>query len=252
MKIQLFSDLHNEFIEEPVITSDADVVVLAGDIHKGTKVIDWIKRNIPNKPVIYVLGNHCLWGGVIPKAYNQRKQEALGSNIHVLEKDYITIDGVNFLGATLWASYELFGHPRIAGSYCQDILRDHKKIRRLPGYSKLRTLDKSIEHLRSIEWLGNKLDGLKGQNNIVITHHAPSIRSIADENKDDLLSADYASKLEDFIQQHEINYWMHGHTHHSSDYMIGNTRVICNPKGYAGKSEDGLNQNFNPNFIVEV
>lgn len=252
MKIQLLSDLHNEFLEEPVTTTGADVVVLAGDIHKGDKVIDWIKRNIPNKPVIYVLGNHCLWRGVIPKAYAQRKQEALGSNIHVLEKECMTIDGVNFLGTTLWSSYDLFGNPRIAGSYCQDILRDHKKIRRLPGYSKLRTLDKSIEHLRSIEWLGKKLDNLKGQKNIVISHHAPSIRSIDDEDKDDLLSADYASKLEGFIKKHEIKCWMHGHTHHSSDYMIGNTRVICNPKGYAGRSGDGLNSDFKPNLIIEI
>ena len=249
MKVQVFSDLHNELQDEPVdISNKADVVVLAGDIHQGVKGIEWAKATIKHKPVIYVLGNHCLWGGKIPKTYHDCKAAAKGSNIIVLEKDKVHLEGVNFFGATFWTSYDLFGNPKVYGQYCQEHLNDYKKIRRLPTYSKFRSIDKNKAHLEAKSWLGQALKMHASETNLVITHHAPSSRSLADECLHDPLSADYASNLEGFIEQHNIALWVHGHTHNSSDYRIGGTRVVSNPRGYVSE----LNPDFKPCLLIDV
>lgn len=248
MKIKILSDLHLEFADFSVSTDDCDIVILAGDIHIKNKGLDWALRNIPTKPVLYALGNHEYYGKSYPKHMEALKEESRGSNVHILENDRVTIDGINFFGCTLWTDFELFGDPRTAGYHCQQIMTDYKKIRILPNYSKLRSLDVAVIHRRSLTWLGEALSERAGQKNIVITHHGPSIQSLPEHKSDDLASAAYVSHLDDFVKKHSPNYWIHGHLHKSSDYQLGACRVICNSRGYP----DEPNPQFNPMLTVDI
>src|SRR5690606_16443232 len=117
------------------------------------KGVDWALQTIKGKPVIYVLGNHEFYGATIQKLIHKLKEKTKGTNIHILERDVITIEGVNFLGCTLWTDFELFGDPRHAGYHCQQVMTDYRKIRHLPNYSKIRTIDTAVMHKRSHWWL---------------------------------------------------------------------------------------------------
>ena len=248
MRIQLLSDLHLEFEDHEYVNIDSDVVVLAGDIHIKNLGVKWAIENIKDKPVIYVLGNHEFYGKAYPKLIGDLKNLAEGTNVHILERDVVTIGDVNFLGCTLWTNFELFGNPRVAGYQCQQVMTDYKKIRKAPQYSKIRSIDIAMINKRSTKWLAKELKARKGQNNIVVTHHAPSLLSSPEALREDIITAAYVSELSEFIQEHQPNYWLHGHLHNSSDYQIGSCRVFCNPKGYPGEE----NEDYNPKFYFET
>lgn len=248
MKIQLLSDLHIEFGHFAYPEAKCDVVVLAGDIHTKIQGVQWAMDNIKDKPVIHVMGNHEFYGKTYPKLIDSAKELAKGSNVHVLENDVFTLDGVNFLGCTFWTDFELFGEPSIAGYHCQQIMNDYRKIKRLPGYSKMRAIDTARIHRESKAWLAKELQARKSQTNVVVTHHGPSRKSLADEYQNDLASAAYVSRLESFIEKYTPSHWLHGHMHNSSDYRIGNCRVLCNPKGYPAEENPG----FIPSTVFEV
>ena len=248
MKVQIISDLHQEFGMSELSFKSADIVVLAGDVNIGTKGIDWIKSTIKDKPVIYVLGNHEYYKGSYPKTLKKISAIANESNVHVLENKAITIDDVCFHGATLWTDFSLFGNPRQYGSICQGKMNDYKKIRRDPSYSKLRTIDTFAIHNKSMNWLENSLNESECATNIVVTHHAPSIRSIPEKYKQDPISSAYASNLEETIAKHQPDFWIHGHIHEPQDYYIGKTQIICNPHGYIDEPYNG----YNKELILEI
>ncbi|MDP7287884.1 MAG: metallophosphoesterase [Phycisphaerae bacterium] len=248
MKIQLLSDLHVEFEDYDYPETDADVVVLAGDVHTRDRGLKWAIEHIRDKPVIYVLGNHEFYGRTYPKHIEAVKALAAGGNVHVLENDAVSIDQVNFLGCTLWTDFEILCDPRVAGYHCQERMTDFRKITKLPGYSKIRSRDVAAIHRRSRNWLARELQLRQGQLNIVVTHHAPSMQSSPEIYRDDLITSAYASNLESFIAEHEPARWLHGHIHTSSDYMIGPCRVLCNPKGYP----EQINPKYAPEFCFEV
>ncbi len=247
MKIQILSDLHLEFQDYQYRSSDADVIVLAGDIHTKLRGIEWAIENIQQKTVIYVLGNHEFYGAAYPKLISEARAKAHGTNVHLLENNHTTVDGVNFLGATLWTDFNLYNNPRISGSHCQAAMNDYRKIRRSPSYSKLRSIDTALIHKESIRFLSETLSSLADQTNVVLSHHAPSLMSLPDIFNDDPVTPAYVSNLEKFISEHDIDLWIHGHCHHSSDYMVSNTRVVANPRGYADENND-----FSHNKIIEL
>ncbi len=248
MKILVLSDLHIEFEPFEVDYSAADVVILAGDIHVKSNGYKWVSENIKDVPVIYILGNHEYYGKAYPKLVDDLKGRANHGNIHILEKDTVTIDGVNFLGCTLWTDFELFGDARLAGYQCQQVMNDFRHIRISPRFSKLRSIDAASIHRQSLIWLGNELEKRQGETNIVVTHHAPSRRSLPGPFQENIVGAAYASDLEHVIARSNPHYWIHGHTHNSSDYVIGKTRVLSNPKGYP----DERNPDFRENFMIEI
>ncbi len=248
MNILLYSDLHLEFETFEPDLKQADVVVLAGDIHVGTKAIEWIENTIKDKPVIYILGNHEYYKNTYPKLISKIKGAVTQPNIHILENESTTIDGVTFHGCTLWTNFELHGDPRVSGYECQQRMNDYKKIRTMPNYSKLRSIDTAVIHSRSINWLSKSLNESNTKSNVVVSHHAPSIHSVPTERHKSTVTPAYASNLEAFIASHDINLWLHGHIHNSSDYRIGHCRVTCNPRGYPGE----FNPGFKLNKIVEI
>lgn len=248
MKLQILSDMHFEFGEYDLDFSNTDLVVIAGDLNIGENGFNWIAKNIKDLPVIYILGNHEYYRNSYPKLLHKLKEKSKPTNIRILENESVTIDGITFHGATLWTSFELLGDPKVAGFECQQRMTDYKLIRISPTYSKLRSLDTHLMHHNSLKWLTDSLENSLTSKNIVITHHAPSKNSIPDYFKNDIFSSAYASNLDDFILKHQPDIWIHGHIHHSFDYHIGKTRIICNPKGYPDEKNNG----FNPKLTIEV
>ena len=224
------------------------MVIFAGDIHVGQKGLDWVSTNIKNIPVLYVLGNHEYYKHVYPKLLYQIKDLASGSIIHILENESIIINGITFHGTTLWTDFELFGNSEVASYECEQKMNDYQLIRRYPSYSKLRAIDTFRLHKESIYWLRKSLDKSKTEKNVVITHHAPSIQSVALQYRSDIVSAAFASNLDEFILETKPDLWIHGHVHKAFDYYIGPTRIICNPAGYPFETNVG----FREDLTVEV
>jgi len=248
MKIQVLSDLHQEFGFVDLKFSDVDVIVFAGDVNLGVKGIQWIQSVISTTPVIYVLGNHEYYKGSYPKTLKKIIDLAEGTNIHVLENRAVTLDGVTFHGATLWTDFELFGNARATGIVCQDKMNDYKMIRRDPSYSKLRSIDTYTMHRSSLKWLVESLESSVTAKNIVVTHHAPSMQSVPDIYRENVVSAAYASNLEETILKYQPVYWIHGHIHEPKIYQVGATTVLCNPHGYIDEPYRG----FNANLVITV
>lgn len=248
MRIQIISDLHQEFGYSELNFDKADVVILAGDTNLGIKGIEWIKKTITKQPVIYILGNHEYYKGSYPKTLNKIVDAANGTNIFVLENNRIEFDGIRFHGATLWTDFSLFGDPRYHGIICQSKMNDYKKITRSPSYSKLRSIDTYNIHMISRKWLNDSLEESKSFKNIVITHHAPSIRSVPEAYLNDPVTSAYASNLEDIMIEQKPLYWIHGHIHTPVKYRVGDTEVICNPHGYLDEKYNG----YEKELLIEV
>jgi Icc-related predicted phosphoesterase len=248
MRIQVISDLHQEFGSLELSFDKVDLAIFAGDVNLGTKGIQWIQSAIKNIPVIYVLGNHEYYKGSYPKTLNNIIDLSEGSNVHVLENKSIVIGDVTFHGATLWTNFELFGDARLTGSFCQEKMNDYKLIRRDPSYSKLRSIDTYAIHQASLRWLENSLESSSTKKNVVVTHHAPSIKSLPEKLMGDTLSAAYASNLEATVLKYQPDYWIHGHIHRPSKYNVGNTTVICNPHGYIDEPYNG----FERKLVIEL
>ncbi len=260
MKFHIMSDLHTEMwkgkklLEVP--ETDADVIILAGDINTGVKSIDTIAELFPsNKPVLFVPGNHEYYGENIHELDEKLKERAREfPNIHVLNNDYVEIDGIVFVGSTLWTDFKLLGNRDMAIDVAKRRLMDFRVIKEQDGGT-LRPKTVIELHQKSREFISQIASQNPDKKIVVITHHAPSIMSIHPiyfQNVDfeqKLLNAAFASNLENFIHSHpNIVLWVHGHTHEPSDYMRHRTRVINNPFGYPDEPKDG----FIPDLVVEI
>ncbi|MCC1497993.1 metallophosphoesterase [Alcanivorax sp. 1008] len=249
MTLSVMSDLHLETGDFEFNPEDADVAVLAGDIHEREKGLDWLLELGLSIPIVYVLGNHEFYKTSYPALLDKLRVKAKGTNVHVLDTDSVLIKGVRFHGATLWTDYRLFGNPVASGQACQAVMSDHKYIRRLPSHSRMRSVDLARIHHGHVSWLRKSISTSDARTNVVVTHHAPSPNSLDPEFRDEPFSAAYASELEGLIHELNPDLWIHGHCHASADYYVGQTRVICNPRGYA---PDELNTNFRPDMKVAV
>jgi predicted phosphodiesterase len=235
-----------------------DVVVLAGDIHSHTHALEWATKTF-SKPVIYVPGNHEYYDAHFHGINVELKRCVQDfPNVHLLDNASVVIDGVRFVGAVLWTNFRLYGDsPAIVGRCLHDAkdgMRDFSVIR-FGSTGLMRPADtvhlfaESACYLREI--LREPFDGPT----VVVTHHLPSMRSVATRFKDDLMSSAFASNLDDLVAQADV--WIHGHTHDSFDYAIGKCRVVCNPRGYPGTMYPRFrdryeNPAFDPCFVVEV
>jgi predicted phosphodiesterase len=249
VKLLILSDLHLEFGPLTVDAGNADVVILAGDIHLKTRGVTWAIETFRDRPVIMVFGNHEYYGEKYPTLIDKAKALAAGSNVYILEDDTVDIDGVRFLGCTLWTDFRLYGDPRLAGYFCQQVMTDFKKIRVAPRYSKLNPVDVTKIHETSLNWLKARLSEEGHASTVVVTHHAPSARSLPIWAPDDLTGAAYASHLDQFVEEMPIDLWVHGHLHNNCDYLIGNTRVVCNARGYFPEHQ---NSDFAEYCIVNI
>jgi predicted phosphodiesterase len=252
MKLNIISDLHLNVCGFSRPENEADVVVLAGDIARPREAIAWARDF--DKPVLYVPGNHEFYGGSLDGVASELEQLSAGTCIRVLDNAEIVTGGVRFLGTTLWTDFQLFGAGRSAAAMAlgQDLMRDFSRIRRTAvGDAMFSPEDAAALFERDVRWLGARLDRAHEGPTVVITHHAPSPRSIHPRFASSLLSACFVSDAERLLGGSRVQLWIHGHTHDSFDYRVNGTRVICNPRGYAN---GGTNENpqFDPNLMIEV
>ena len=261
MKIHILSDLHLEIADYNVKALEADVIVLAGDIGVGMKGLEWAARLMgrTNAHIIYIAGNHEFYRyemNSLRKAMKDFCSAPTGwedddseHRLHFLDNDEVVIDGVRFLGSTMWTDFMLFGEDMMIEAVLegQQRLNDYHLIQL--GEWNLRASDTIDLHKASVTWLEHKLTKEKFDGKtVVVTHHLPSELSVADRYKKSLLSACFASKLDRLLGHSEL--WIHGHTHDSFDYVSKGTKVICNPRGYCRNQPE--NDEFNPKLIVEI
>lgn len=250
MKIHIISDLHLELSSFNPPLADVDVVVLAGDIHKSNLGIYWARETWPDKHLVYVAGNHEFYNQDRVKALEKLRFAADEMNVHFLENDEVMIEGVRFLGCTLWTDFDLFGaeQQNECLSVAKDRLCDFSMIQE--SGIKFTPEDSRQLHYQSKEWLSRKLidEHFEGKT-VVVTHHCPSWESVAPKYQSDLLSACFASHLDELIGYSSL--WIHGHTHESFDYEVKGTQVICNPRGYVHRGTVE-NENFDPIKVIEL
>ena len=238
MKIQIASDLHLDLLPklegaEPSLIehTDADVLVLAGDIHDGFQGIQRFRRWKEGTAILYVAGNHEYYGHVYRAKLGQMQVCATEAGVHFLERNAIVIQGVRFLGATLWTDYRLF-EPRyaqlLAMQEAKQRLNDHRRIRLDSGA--FSPLDALAIHTATRRWLKEELEKPFEGKTVVVTHHGPHPHSVHQKYKDELLSAAFVSDLGELLDGADL--WIHGHVHDSFDYQVGRCRVIANPAGY--------------------
>jgi len=250
MKIHIFSDLHREFGDARPTTPECDLVIAAGDIATKTQGVKWLREFFRDKPVLTIAGNHEFYGGNWPSLIAKMKEAANDSQVRVLENESCEINGWRFFGATLWTDFAISGRPAQAEAVAGDSMNDFKRIHNSDrGYCKLLPQHVRSEHLFSVCQLREFLATGDPRKSVVITHHAPSSQSLRDNWSTDLLSAAYGSNLEPLIEEFQPLLWIHGHVHHSRDYWIRQTRVICNPHGYI---EVEPNPDFIPDLVVDL
>ena len=253
MKLNILSDLHLGFsaMEWPI--TDADLVVLAGDVSRPREGIAWALRL--EKPVLYVPGNHDFYGGSIDGTLAQLRQLCEGTQVRILERDEVVIDGVRFLGAILWTDFELFSDAQqraASKAEAQRLMYDFSRIRTNEASSEIFTPDDAARLFRrDAAWLDQRLGCAFDGPTVVITHHAPALPSIHPRFADSLLNAAFVSDAAYLMGASRVSLWIHGHMHNSCDYEIDGTRVLCNPRGY---SRGGVDENpvFDPCLMVEV
>lgn len=222
MKLWILSDLHLEYGGIVLPKINADVVILAGDIDVEGNGLEWALETFPDVPVLYVFGNHEYYGSSYPKHLYDLKEKAENTNVKILENDAVTIGDITFLGCSLWTDFNLYGNPKVAGYEATQIMADYKKIRLSPQDSNLRSLDTATIHHQSVDWLKSQCDEIKTKK-IIITHHAPSEKSVSLKFKGDRLNPAFASNLEPLVEASKAELWVHGHMHTASDYPIGKT-----------------------------
>jgi len=250
LKIHLLSDLHLEcaFFMPPI--NSADVVVLAGDIGVGTQGMAWAKDCF-DVPVIYVCGNHEYhdprWSMLEHKAWMRKTCEA--SNVHFLDNDVAIIDGVRFIGTTLWA--DLTRAPDALYCDIDHIIVDHGADKRPSAQVHFSEAYGQSLFERNRAWLEAELANPFDGETVVVTHHAPSFNSLHAQYRDNPWNPCFISDLEHLMGD-GVDLWLHGHTHNNSDYRVNGTRVLCNPRGYPNPLGNWENRMFDPNLIVQL
>lgn len=250
MKLQIMSDMHLEFgpIDVNTLKTDADVLILAGDIvvarHVNAGVydyfFDWALANY--NQVIMVMGNHEHYGGDINES-GEIIQSRWDSLI-LLDRDAYQVDDILFYGATLWTDMNKGdGHMMLRAQFGMNDFRtitDYED--RLAPITTTEIHDLTVGDIKHYAETFPRV--------VVIGHHSPSYRSVDGRYKNNELNGAYASDLDDFIEARpNIELWVHGHMHSNNDYIIGGTRILANPRGYYGHE---LNPGFQPKLVVEL
>ena len=263
MKINVISDLHLDFAD--LTLPGGDVLILSGDICEARH----LKKSMYNpdmvlfehedklqrpdryyrfleeecskyREVVMVMGNHEHYG------YNYQKTYAhiaanLPANITLLENQTHAIDDVVFVGATLWTDMNKV--DPLTMFHMKSAMNDYKQITQFNEaknvYHRLDPERTVSDHFASKKFIAETVENKFDQKFVVVTHHAPSKASIKPQYAGDtLMNGAYSSDLSEMILQNpQIKLWTHGHTHDVFDYMIGSTRIVCNPRGYHNYEE---------------
>ena len=261
MKLYLASDLHLEFGDIEIRNNDdVDVLVLSGDIfvahdiekckpgttepsdgfHMISKFFDTVSQRFDH--MVYVMGNHEHYGSDFaqtPKIISRFLKKKRYSNVHFLNNSAVKINSWHFAGCTLWTDMSKSDPFSMWDARFQ--FNDFKRIKNKRNAAcgwKYTPEDAVNEHVKSKNFLDKQLADWQQQgvkNIVVVGHHAPSQRSIHPRYSNNRMNCCYSSDMDEFVLQYpDIALWTHGHVHQNFDYMVGTTRVVCNPRGYIG------------------
>lgn len=253
MKLNILSDLHLGFATMQAPDNDADVVILAGDIARPELAAPWAAAL--DKPVLYVPGNLEFHGASIDGTLARLRRLCAGTCVDVLDKAEVFLGGVRFLGTTLWTDFRLFENRDLNAAARDEAVRCMHDFSRIlsanDAHAAFQPVDAARLFAEQSRWLARALARPFDGPTVVITHHAPSRRSIHPRYDGALLNASFVSNAEHLFDAGAVDLWVHGHTHDSFDYTVGATRVVCNPRGY---TRDGVRENagFNIDFMVEL
>ena len=203
-------------------------------------------------PVVFVAGNHEFYKSFMSSSLDAASKIAPANGVHFLENSCVTIDGVVFCGATLWTDFDLFGQNtrEFAMRRVKVAMNDYSQIKfQKQPYLGLQPAQTYKKHVESLRFLERSIERNLGKKIVLVTHHAPSMRSVESKYRNDIVTTAFASNLDEFIETKQPSLWVHGHVHHQVDYVIGRTRVLANPKGYFGEASV---PNFIPDLVIEI
>ena len=254
MKIAICSDLHLEFgtisLEN---TENADVLILSGDICVAKDLMNKDNNDILDRfgrseawhtffqecsdrfpHVLYVMGNHEHYhGDFLNTIRDLRSRLNYLRNLHILDKEQIAIRDAIFIGGTLWT--DMNNEDPITLMHMKGMMNDFRCVMN-GDKSRFLPEDAVIDHREMLAYIRMMIEGKWDQKFVVVGHHAPSKLSTHPRyQKEEIMNGGYSTDLSNFIMDHpQIKLWTHGHTHEEFDYMIGSTRIVCNPRGYDG------------------
>lgn len=253
MKLQIVSDLHLGLAPCALPDTGADMLVLAGDLHRPREALQWARAL--QRPAIYVAGNHEYYGSSIPETDRLLRELSRDRTVTVLDCAETRVGNVRFLGATLWSDFRIVGDGPVRERAMDEAVRFSRDFSRI-------TVDDEGTQLftpqhcaalfeRHARWIAARLDEPFAGETVVVTHYAPSRHSIAARFAGSLLNACFVSDLEALVANSGAALWIHGHTHDSFDYRLGGTRVLANPRGYV-RNGTAENPDFDPGLTVQV
>lgn len=251
MRIKIISDLHVEHGEpnhlNAIKPGDEDVLVCAGDVsNSGPDGLYWLRSKFPNTRIVFTPGNHEYYCGMAIDELNAEiLKHGKGLGIDVLINDSVEIDGIEFIGSTLWSNFDDKSGDSQCHRWSERYVNDFRMINvnDTERLSAFHVQNKLFE--KAYGFLHSKLHS-DNQNQIVVTHFAPSRGSVASQFRGDPITPYFVNDLDELVTEKPL-IWAHGHTHTAFDYQVGPSRVICNPSGYRGEGS-----RFNPNLIVEL
>lgn len=255
MQFRIISDLHvdinNKYYSKFKFDPKAFYLIagdIAGSRFKVGNFLDHYNYIGKLNKCLFVAGNHL---GYEHDTYDNTKEACcnylsqefpLTSDISFLQNDYKDIgEDIIVVGCALYTDFQLFNNKDLAMSAVEYFLNDFKYVRTYDGNGEDRKV-RATDYVRwfdtSIKYIDKVCNANPNKRIVVLTHHAPSIQSVSEQYKSDIVSAGYASNLENFILDHpNIKLWVHGHIHSISDYTIGECRIVCNPFGYWNENE---------------
>lgn len=251
MTFRIISDIHLESCPNYLIAEMAgeedQILLLAGDIYPYYRTLQGKRRDFFEdisrrfKEVVYIPGNHEYYFGDFAKGDDLlRTYFEDFPNIHFLNGDLVELDGVKIIGCTLWTEID----PTSA-AHLGRFFSDYIAIK--TGRDFLTPAQTVYLHREHKRFIAENADN----NSVIITHHCPSYLSVHSKFKGDELNPFFYNNMDQLILDIQPKLWIHGHTHCSMNYKIGETRVLCNPKGYYNphKYADPENIEFNE-FLV--
>jgi Icc-related predicted phosphoesterase len=266
LRCALIGDIHNEFLRPHTAVPDLhvgyqkiDVLILAGDIDTEGHGAHWAVRQsrLLNVPVVYIEGNHEHYASGDGSVTAKIKEITKGTDVHFLSNEAVVIKGCRFIGSTLWTDFNLFGDDKQEEVMKQVEwgMNDFNEIKTETddGFRTITPLDVLGWFRKSVRYITKELEEEFSGKTIVVTHHAPSAQCLDEGYEYDLISAGYASSLDELIKQHNPTAWFYGHIHEARHNRIGNTLVMNWPGGYPGLTRNSAavhSQGLKPKIVV--
>ena len=253
LRVQIFSDLHLEFDPAiPPLAPDAEAVIVAGDLAPYTPGLLAKVREAWRQAecVLYVAGNHEYYGHDLDEAAQALAADCAAAGISLLNPGTAELGRTRVIGATLWTDFALDGDPGVAMMFASRRINDFSGTIRTGGGETPFTAAASAErHARERAFIEDALLAAAPDPAVVVTHHAPTPRSIHPRWRTSALNGAFASDFERVIERHQPALWVHGHVHDAVDAVLGDTRVLANPRGYPG---EGRNNGFRAQLTLDI